>query len=329
MSSMMSRKIAKSFRTIPHSILHPRRSKAKTFLNVPPEVVDEVFALLPGADQICFSLSCRYAFACFQIFIERHGMRAADILPWSQRPIINSTRTARSKLLLRLQNSRWVYCSQCWSLHRYSVWHALQSNWKLYQRPCTPTCDVARTGKCSLPYAGEVDICPCGRLTFHQRQHLDDFTRRPYDRMAHGAYDGGYEHMIGRLLHRCVFRRNPLAQVEISSSIWAEENTKLGWILNEFRFEIYRPDSPESKLLLQPLLHQYPYRPKNWLHDFFSESGSDFFIGPNAAGCVCAHLDPNTTPEGRWVIWVLLKRNLGYDRWPSSNWKFHRRPFLF
>lgn len=325
----MSQKFAKPFRTILQSIL-PHRSKANTFLNVPPEIVDEVFALLPGADQICFSLSCRYAFACFQIFLERHGIRAAEILPRSQRPIINSTRSARSELLLRLQNSRWVYCSQCWSLHRYSVWHALQSNWKLYQRPCTPTCDVARSGKCSLPYAGEVDICPCSRLTFHQRQHLDDFARCPDKLMAPGAYESSYNHRTDTTItHECVFRGSPLAHVEVSSRIWAQGRPKMGLMLNMFKFEFYRPDSPESKLLLKPLLHCHPYLPKEWLQNFFSETSSDFFFGRNPAGYHCYLLTPHMAPDGRFVFWVFLSRNLGNRRWPSSNWKFHRRPFLF
>lgn len=167
----MSRNVAKVFRTMLHTTSPSHRLKANIFERIPAEIIERILESLPDGDQICFSLSCKYTFACFHSYVKQHGAHIAQILPLRKRPMLrgNSARTTRTNLLLRLQNNRWRYCSQCWSPHRYSVWRALQSNWKLYQKPCNSACDLAgtRSLKCSSLYAGEVDICPCNAMTFH------------------------------------------------------------------------------------------------------------------------------------------------------------------
>ncbi len=70
-------------------------------------------------DQICFSLSCKYTFCCFQSYVESRGGTLSQLLPLCKRPMLssNSTKWSRTELLVRLQRDRWKYCNQCWALH--------------------------------------------------------------------------------------------------------------------------------------------------------------------------------------------------------------------
>lgn len=168
----------------------------------------------------------------------------------------NNARTIRTDLLLRLQDDRWKYCSQCWVLHRYSVWRALQSNWKICMKPCASICDLAgtRSLKCSSLYAGEVDTCPCNAMTFHQRQHLADIGRNPSKAMVPGFNYGGCSYRTtndlskpcATITHTCSFNSHPLAEAQIFSRITTGPGSRNMHLYNRFRFDIYRPNSSYS-----------------------------------------------------------------------------------
>jgi hypothetical protein len=85
----------------------------------------------------------------------------------------------RTKLLVRLEDDTEKYYNQCWTLHPYSAWMALRSNWTLCQQPCSSKCGLVgiESRKCSSLYAGEVQICPCQTVIFHQSQDIAKYCR--------------------------------------------------------------------------------------------------------------------------------------------------------
>lgn len=112
---------------------------ADTFQKIPPEVVERIFIFLPFApDLICFSLSCKYIFACFQSLLKLHEIRLSQLM-WLQ-PLQGPWLTW--KLLHRLENDRWKFCTWCEKLHPYSTWRAFRSIWRLRENRCCSIRDL-------------------------------------------------------------------------------------------------------------------------------------------------------------------------------------------
>lgn len=112
---------------IPSLQYRPKARTTTTIQKMPPEIVDLIFAFLSIPDQICFSLSCKYLFACLQSSIEQSsikreavlGMQMPHLLPPETRPVLSRHAKKRPivQLLHRLENTRWKFCSECWTLH--------------------------------------------------------------------------------------------------------------------------------------------------------------------------------------------------------------------
>jgi len=130
-------------------------------LRIPSEMVALILTFLSTPDQICFSLSCKYVLNCFRSSLKAQGMQLAQLLPPEEHSIIcpNVGTKPRIHLLRRLENDRWKYCCECWTLHP-------QSTLKTHQEPYCFQCQTIHGQNCSnhgicMAYAGEVDICPC------------------------------------------------------------------------------------------------------------------------------------------------------------------------
>lgn len=250
------------------------RLKSKVFQNIPPELLELILELLPTKDQICFSLSCKYYFAWFHLYVKQHGTTVAQLLPkkkaYMQQGTVLSTSElttpdqARSHLLCRLQNNRWKYCCQCQSLHPHSMRRALESKWRLTQQPCGSDCHLGGTSllgkdliftkpsgskvKCSLAYTGEVDICPCDGMTFHQRQHFYQFCQLPSTAIQYR--NRGYmskhfnESKLNKichyleLSHECTLVNPSIGKVFTRTRIWLDRETRDLCLHNRFRFEL-------------------------------------------------------------------------------------------
>lgn len=214
------------------TILSRDQPTASILQKVPSEIVGIIFTFLPAPDQICFSLGCKYTFACFHSFIKLHGKQISQLLPPIRRPIpcSNAMEWPRIQLLLRLENDRWKFCSQCWSLHPHSKWRALQSTWKLHQKsfcsechpPGAQKCYLPGAQKCFLPYAGDVDICPCLSITFHEKLHLIEACKSA-DTAASHEHEYSYANILRPssldnlrrgLSHKCTFADHPSAKVQ-------------------------------------------------------------------------------------------------------------------
>jgi hypothetical protein len=79
------------------------------------EIVEAIFRFLVCPDQICFALNCKGIYA---IYAQQKHLNSA--------PIFESV-IQKTDLRLRLQNKRWIYCTQCSIPHWYSAWRKIQS----------------------------------------------------------------------------------------------------------------------------------------------------------------------------------------------------------
>jgi hypothetical protein len=334
------------------------RLKSKFFQNAPPELLELILELLPTKDQICFSLTCKFCFAWFQSYVKRRGTTVAQLLPkkkaCAQQGIVLSTSEfttpdqARSHLLCRLQNNRWKYCCQCQSLHPHSMRRALESRWRLTQKPCGFDCHLSGTSllgkdldfpnlsgprvECSLAYTGEVDICPCDGMTFHQRQHFYQFCQLPSTAIRYR--DRGYmsKHFNGgkldtichylELSHECTLVKPFVGKVFTKTRIWLDRETQNLHLHNRLRFELCeRSQDVKHGGCFPYCLHRDTGR---WLQDFFIQTEQKFYTGvQGTTTSVCKWRGWCKTQEGRTVFEIDLDRNLGGNEWPNKSWRLN------
>lgn len=131
--------------------------KSKILWTIPSEIVDTIFRFLPELDKACFALSCKRLHACYVSYNRQRGISVLSTLP-------------RTELLLRLQNKRWVYCTECQNLHRYSRRrHLLELGKTRERKPSTSECKAWYK-----QHASKTDIYPCPGTTFYQKKHSTD-----------------------------------------------------------------------------------------------------------------------------------------------------------
>lgn len=350
-----------SVKTAITALLRPFRTdhrlKSKGLQNIPSELLELILELLPTKDQICFSLSSKYYFAWFQLYVKQHGTTVAQLLPKkkasTQQGIVLSTSElttpdhARSHLLRRLQNNRWKYCCQCQSLHPRSMRRARESKRILTQMPCGSDCHFGGTSlpgkhliftnpsgskvKCSLAYTGEVDICPCDGMTFHQRQHFYQFCSLPS--FAIPYRDRGYvsKHFHGcklnrrcsylELSHECTLVNPSIGKVITRTRIWLDRETRDLRLHNRLRFEPDRNQGVKEVVCFPYCLHRDTGR---WLQDFFMQAKHKFYIGvQGTTTSVCTWRGWSKTQQGRTVFEIDLDRNLGGNEWPNKSWSLN------
>lgn len=151
---------------------------------------------------------------------------------------------ARPCFLHRLQKNRWKYCCQCQSFHPHSMRRGLESKWRLTQQPCGFDCRMGGTSvlrkdlyfakplkagskvKCSPAYAGEVDICPCDGMKFHQKQHFDQSCQVPLtgERQFHQS-ELDYRFTYLDLSHQYTFVNPYGRKVFTRTKIWLNSTT--------------------------------------------------------------------------------------------------------
>lgn len=113
----------------------------------------KMFTILPTTDGICFALRCKFTLA-FYLEILRVRGRTMPVKPQRMFLGVKIFPWFRIHLLRRLQNPRWKFCAQCWTLHPRSVWN-IQPFWRLNHKACSYGCHTFGSRKCYLPYAGE------------------------------------------------------------------------------------------------------------------------------------------------------------------------------
>lgn len=272
--------------------------KSEILWKIPLEVVEIIFQFLPDIDQACFALSCKRLHAYYVSYTRQRGICILSTLP-------------RTELLRRLQNKRWIYCSGCQHLHRHSIWRLLQFRRECGQKPSIFDCKIW----CYIQHAGEVDICPCLSITFHQKQHPIDYFRS----LKHKPFRfSAYSTSIKSFTHFCTFK-HPLARVLVKTRAWFNKASKTFQVENEFVFQISK-ENISLGIFQRISPRQSRYETELWLKNFLDEAKCKFFIGDESSGWYqCQGWD--AMGRGPYSFTILLHRDLGGNRWPSKGWK--------
>ena len=236
-------------------------------------------------DQACFALSCRPLYAYYVLCAGQRGTCPLSTLP-------------RTELLPRLQDEHWVYCSQFRDLHRYSRWRPLLFTRKCEQKPSVSKCKVW----CS-ENAGKVDICPCSSITFHQKQHPDD-----YFQSRRGAY----------WTHFCTFR-HPLARVVIRSQVQFCVCTKAFRVESQFTFQTTQENA--SLGLFRKISSRLSTdETEDWLRSFPSAANAGVFIGDESSSRYQCY-GWNHSGARPYSFVILLYRDVESTGWPCRKWE--------
>lgn len=300
---------------------------------IPLEIVDIIFSFLPVPDQICFSLSCRHIFTCLLSALKERKMQLSELLPREKRLVLCPSATKRPwvQFLRQLENKRWKYCSQCWTLHPH-----LGSTSRL---PYCPGCHLLRERICPIPYAGKVDLCPCLAITFRDKLQLMEICKQVQQDVHDGKkyyynnvlYHPSHGKSQKALFHECSFTDHPLAMVKIKTFFWVEEKTTSLKVGNQYKFEISQGTSSQAlSSSLETALACPHWDTKNWIAEFFAEAGSDFFgwnkyrlLSPIFGTWVSEEM--SGAGDGPYSFEICASRNLGNREWPNRIWDRNRR----
>ncbi|KAL2865293.1 uncharacterized protein BJX67DRAFT_383032 [Aspergillus lucknowensis] len=130
-----------------------------------PPLLREIFDLLSPIDQICLFLSCVKFYREFEFAVNYDEFSFPRLLHTNTQPSANPENVPRNQLLVRLEDSRWAFCSACVNLHRRKEFTP-RSALKIspFKRRC-------------MPNAGIVDLCPCASVTYRDCLHIAKYLR--------------------------------------------------------------------------------------------------------------------------------------------------------
>lgn len=266
--------------------------RSKPLWKISSDIVEIVFEFLSDVDQACFALSCKRLYVYYLSYTERRGTFSLSAL-------------SRTELLPRVQDERWVYCGGCRSLHQYSAWRLPFFVRKCEQpEPSMPGCKAW----CYAKNAGKVDICPCSSITFHQKQHPNDYFQSRQETSR--TYDG--------LVHSCIFR-HPLAWISVETRAWFDGHTKTFRVENPFTFQPSQ-EKASRELFRKISFSLSRYQTEYWLKRFLSEADPAFFIGDESSNWYQCH-GWNHTGTRPNTFMILLHRDLGGIGWPGKKWE--------
>ena len=294
---------------------------ANQFQKVPFEIVEAIFRLLLDPDQVCFALSCKGIYA---IYTQQKRFHFPPSVKYQA-----ARHWYDIDLRLRLQNKRWIYCTQCSIPHwlSASAWRTIQSCLSLVQQ--TSRCRSNYQIWHRPPFTGQVDICPCSAMTFSKHQLFTYICRNARDACQALQLQGhirnlndpdiGCDETFVELAHICTFTNHPLVETRIRTNVWFDEASETLQVLNRFKFDVSKAGSlhlgPFGRTSSNRCVHKDT---KRWLEDFFRRTKSSFYLNTqNHSWCVWLGWDTSYTFE------ILLHRNLGGSKWPDSRWKSH------
>lgn len=317
------------------SIFRRHQSGSRALRKIPPKLVGIILAFLSIPDQVCFSLSCKYLYSSFNLFLDAKGIRLPQLLP-PETPLrlcrkADIEQRRRIQLLRRLEDSRWKFCSDCWNLHPHSAWHAPQLIW-LFSQSLYFSPRQLSNRRC-IPYAGEVDICPCFTITFRDKLRLIDILKCAGEKSQNTEYyvnDILYHFGLGKvrrcLGHKCNFTKHPSAKVQVDTKLWVDESQSLR-VLTSYTIRVSHGSSSQMlPLYVKTLSHK---EVGNWLRKLFDEAGSNF-SGWHKDTYFAVSSPYREMPKdcnSPYILDIWFTRGLGNGEWPNGTWNRNRRNY--
>ncbi|KAJ5542444.1 hypothetical protein N7461_008447 [Penicillium sp. DV-2018c] len=298
---------------------------------VPLELLQLILAFLSVPDQICFALTCNFLLAAFKYFLEGKGLSLARLLPRGVRLALtpNFDERPRVKLLHQLEDDRWKYCADCWALHpaaacrapKYRASHAISRSSRS-ANTISPIC---------MPYAGEVTICPCRKITFPDKQYM-------MAELKHKTFASDLPRNRWYLEclcnHVCEVNGHAKYVIEAETFLWVSGDTRELHVLNLHTVNL-RPVSTQPSTLpftcdtmaktpdhrIEDVLHLSKENVRKLLQSIYGGSGPSVARWNNSLlSQLASQVVTNWSDRG---FEVSLIRNLGRGKWPDRNWAHH------
>lgn len=309
--------------------LHLKHSLRFSFSALPPRLVETIFKFLSAPDQICFGLSCKYILCCLKSYLEEQKTQLHQLLPVEKRKDIFAKieQQPRVQLLLRLESDRWRYCSDCQVLHPAFTWRSLRNFKEMHTKrsKCCSACSFLKGSIRCMPYAGEVDICPCTRITFVHKLHLIQLCKKknrfapvvngksgsiPPNQKPHKDYQ-----------HSCVFNGNPLFRVKIKTDLLYDDTHHRLCLYNFYQINTVAGFPLKSLRTITMCPHR---NVMDFARQIFHEGGSGFMgwdrnrsTRPVVYSCWARY----ENAEGCYYsMTISTARDLGKSDWPDKAW---------
>ncbi|EIT73656.1 hypothetical protein AO1008_04816 [Aspergillus oryzae 100-8] len=104
-------------------------------LNLPLDILFEIFPLLPLPSQVCLALSCKPLYRLFSSTLQDEQLawprllacktfRISDTLSSNEAPLISP----RTQVLLQLQDDWWLYCAACLKIQPRALFCSMHIN---------------------------------------------------------------------------------------------------------------------------------------------------------------------------------------------------------
>jgi hypothetical protein len=196
-------------------------------LELPTELVSLIAAHLDDSSAACLALTCKRLMGiCGPALISDTLRFNKDFAPlFHHYKSSQSFSTERWKFLERLEDGRWLACSRCLKLHPRRAFPPKE----LKRYPNLRVCNLGDLG-------GVVDLCPCKKLTFHDKVELvnqlkerDILTKMPSSIFGSRAYDERF------LWHSCTAT---YGTTEIKIDIYPELNEE-GMLVIRTEYKMY------------------------------------------------------------------------------------------
>lgn len=170
MTKMTKVKEMKNLNTLIRSIFPALRKKpARQFalLLLPVDLLWMIFPLLPLVSQACLALTCKPLYQILSSVLQHDELAWPRVLantPYEWFLHTSEPSVRRNALLLQLEDSRWMFCSECLKLHP-------RSHFKIWSAKVQP-----RLRRCVFA-GGITDLCACLALTFRGRKRLVEWLK--------------------------------------------------------------------------------------------------------------------------------------------------------
>ena len=211
----------------PH-LLHRQKSRAQPPIQPPRRHVLPHIRQLPLINKVCFSLSSKTLFNIFGSIAKRTGFELPRLLDRLNPDLCLPEPGVTRNQLLRLENRRRVFCSQCLRLHRNATreWHPDYFIWG--------PVDQSKLLKQYCNEFGIVDLCPCISITFRDGKRIRELlrtlsagtaTKQALDRWSHAfkvKADDGNQYLV----HECR-KRSENVETHIQMTLFIEQPDKL------------------------------------------------------------------------------------------------------
>lgn len=340
------------------------RSNSQPYiLQIPQEILDEIVKYLPLLYKACLATTCRSLYNRIGTVLQdpslQHSYSFHNNHPFIKKREVEAK--VRTQLIRTVgENSSWKFCLHCEKLHTRSTWKKPPKK-ECYEqlnaglRP-SMNCKIKvqrefdqvrndryyranhvfatmtrplREGEC-LPWAGVVEICPCLRMTYQNRNQMKDLLKSVSKSVGNGDPAGGTinvenvfclpsgEEIDTILYHECTVRDHPFVMVKVRTSFYLKDDSL--WV--QSNYQVYVPWG-KLPIEVQPPITYSQRQLRRWTFRF-----SRFLDDPNSQNYGSFRDWRARSQNGRRLdeFHLQLDRNLGKGRLPDKNWKECRVP---